>query len=268
VMRPGPKSTRTSSSPDQRSNRQGRDVGRRDPVEVSLLHILSDPCWAVQPCAIVQVTFFSWQGTSLVWGWSVHDFFPIQSGPRSKTQTAQLSDLAKSRAMYGVPGHPRASRHLTPGPPRASRRHHPWTPGRPGVTTPGPPGVPASPPLDPPGVPAPTPRTPGHPPPGAPAPYPWIPPYPRAPDRPLVLYCLEASRGVGHIDIYITNCSRKCGAMCVYIYTYTRDIHMYIYLCTYVRAVYTYIHIYIANPLYFARIRVKVLFPSREVLKL
>ena len=168
-MRPGPKSTRTSSSPDQRSNRQGRDVGRRDPVEVSLLHILSDPCWAVQPCAIVQVTFFSWQGTSLVWGWSVHDFFPIQSGPRSKTQTAQLSDLAKSRAMYGVPGHPRASRHLTPGPPRASRRHHPWTPGRPGVTTPRPPGRPGH------LTPGP-PRTPGHPPPGAPAPTPWTAP--------------------------------------------------------------------------------------------
>lgn len=47
----------------------------------SCLYILSDLTWKDEHRTVVQVRNCHWQGTSLLWEWSVQCAFAIQSGP-------------------------------------------------------------------------------------------------------------------------------------------------------------------------------------------
>jgi hypothetical protein len=123
VMSPDKPSDLPSShpSPERRSNRQGRRCRRGTATRAFLLHILSDITWERKRCAIVNLPRNGWQGPGLVWGWSVHEFFCMGNWASSKTQTAQLSYLAK----FVFTSRDLASGHPPPG------SRGPWHPDHP-----------------------------------------------------------------------------------------------------------------------------------------
>jgi hypothetical protein len=124
---------------DDRPSREDCERGgpRRGPTVTSPLHRLSDPIWDHGKCTIVKVASSCSWGPTFVWGWSVHDFFPIQSGPPNLQATRPERDLGifdfRSRVDQFVNRRPRAPPPVTPRlPPPAPKPPRGDCPRRPG----------------------------------------------------------------------------------------------------------------------------------------